>query len=231
MEGSDIAKLEGILGVTFKDKNLLQRAVTHRSYLNENRGVAQDHNERLEFLGDAVLELAVTDFLFGKYPDKTEGDLTSIRAALVNTNTLSETSTRLSVNQFLLLSRGESKDVGRARQYILANVFEALVGALYIDQGYDSARDFIAREIFPLTDRIVEKRLWQDAKSRFQEQAQEHAGVTPMYQTLRETGPDHDRLFTVGAFLRDELVSEGTGRAKQEAEQMAAEKGLEEKGW
>lgn len=228
---TDITKLEGILGVTFHDKNLLQRAVTHRSYLNENRGVAQDHNERLEFLGDAVLELVVTDFLFGKYPDKTEGELTSIRAALVNTNTLSETSTRLSVNQFLLLSRGESKDVGRARQYILANVFEALIGALYLDQGYDGARDFIAREIFPLTDRIVEKRLWQDAKSRFQEQAQEHAGVTPMYQTLRETGPDHDRLFTVGAYLRDELVSEGVGQAKQEAEQMAAEKGLEAKGW
>lgn len=228
---TNLGKLEGILGVMFKNKQFLLSAVTHRSYLNENRASSQDHNERLEFLGDAVLELVVTDYLFGKYPDKTEGELTAIRAALVNTNTLSDASTKLGVNEFLLLSRGEAKDTGRARQYILANVFESMVGAIYLDQGYDVAQSFIKRELFGLTDRIVEKRLWQDAKSRFQEMAQEHEGVTPMYQTLKEAGPDHDRVFTVGVYLKDELVGEGDGRAKQEAEQKAAEKALEVKGW
>lgn len=228
---TDLGKLEGILGVTFKNKQFLLSAVTHRSYLNENRGSSQDHNERLEFLGDAVLELVVTDYLFGKYPDKTEGELTAIRAALVNTNTLSDASTKLGVNDFLLLSRGEAKDTGRARQYILANVFESMVGAIYLDQGYDTAQSFIERQLFGLTDRIVEKRLWQDAKSRFQEMAQEHEGVTPVYQTLKEVGPDHDRVFTVGVYLKEELVAEGDGRAKQEAEQKAAEKALEVKGW
>lgn len=227
----DVSKLESLIGVVFQNKITLLSAITHRSFLNENRDAEQDHNERLEFLGDAVLELIVTDYLFNRYKDKTEGELTAIRAALVNTNTLSDASTKLGVNEFLLLSKGEAKDNGRARQYILANAFEALTGAIYIDQGYDAAQAFIARELFPRTDRIVEKKLWQDAKSRFQERAQEMVGVTPSYQTIRETGPDHDRVFTVGAFLKTDLVAEGTGRAKQEAEQMAAEKALEAKGW
>jgi ribonuclease III len=227
----DVSKLEDLIGVVFQNKITLLSAITHRSFLNENRDAEQDHNERLEFLGDAVLELIVTDYLFNRYKDKTEGELTAIRAALVNTNTLSDASTKLGVNEFLLLSKGEAKDNGRARQYILANAFEALTGAIYIDQGYDAAQAFIARELFPRTDRIVEKKLWQDAKSRFQERAQEMVGVTPSYQTIRETGPDHDRVFTVGAFLKTDLVAEGTGRAKQEAEQMAAEKALEAKGW
>jgi ribonuclease-3 len=226
-----LKRLEQLLGVSFSDTNYLLSAITHRSFLNENRDAVQEHNERLEFLGDAVLELAVTDFLFREYPQKAEGELTAIRAALVNTNTLAETATTLGINEYLLLSKGESKDVGRARQYILANAFEAIVGAIYLDQGYDAARDFIASQLFGKTERIVEKRLWQDAKSRFQERAQEMVGITPAYQTLKEVGPDHDRTFTVGVFLGEECVAKGEGRAKQEAEQKAAENGLAAKGW
>ncbi len=223
--------LEKILGVTFSDMQYLLSAMTHRSFLNENRDATQSHNERLEFLGDAVLELVVTDFLFATYPDKQEGELTAIRAALVNTNTLSLTATALGINEYLLLSKGEAKDIGRARQYILANTFEAIVGAIYLDQGYTAARDFVAGQVFSLTTEIVDKRLWQDPKSRFQERAQEVTGITPSYQTLKEQGPDHDRTFTVGVFLGDQCIAQGEGRAKQEAEQKAAENGLVEKGW
>lgn len=228
---TDLQALEAVIGTTFTDQLHLLTAVTHRSYLNEHREATQEHNERYEFLGDAVLELVVTDFLFEKYKDKPEGELTAIRAALVNTISLSEASTRLGINDFLLLSKGEAKDVGRARQYILANAFEAIVGAIYLDQGYDAAKAFIAHELFGLTDEIVAKRLWQDPKSRFQELAQEHAGITPSYQTLSQEGPDHDRMFTIGVFLNSEKVAEGRGRAKQEAEQSAAERALELKGW
>lgn len=227
----DLGSLERLLGTTFRDQMFLLTAITHRSYLNEHREAKQDHNERLEFLGDAVLELVVTDFLFKKYPDKPEGELTAIRAALVNTVALAEAATRLGVNQYLLMSKGESKDTGRARQYILANSFEALIGAIYLDQNYDAAKQFIAKYLFEKTEKIVEKRLWQDAKSRFQELAQEHVNVTPTYETLNQTGPDHDRVFTVGVYLRDDLIAKGEGRAKQEAEQAAAEKAIEAKGW
>jgi ribonuclease III len=227
----DVLTLEKILEHTFLDKSFLVSAMTHRSYLNENRGAKQDHNERLEFLGDAVLELVVTDFLYRKYPEKPEGELTAVRAAIVNTVSLSEASGKLGIDAYLLMSKGESKDTGRARQYILANVFEALVGALYLDQGYDVAKDFIAKRLFAKTDEIVEKRLWQDAKSRFQELAQEHHSVTPVYQTLGQEGPDHDRVFTVGIFIGKDKVAEGKGRAKQEAEQQAAEKAMQIKGW
>lgn len=226
-----LKELERVIGATFADSNYLLSAMTHRSYLNENRDATQSHNERLEFLGDAVLELVVTDYLFHTYPDKQEGELTAIRAALVNTNTLSLIATALGINDYLLLSKGEAKDIGRARQYILANTFESIVGAIYLDQGYELARDFVARELFPLTKDIVDKRLWQDPKSRFQERAQEVTGITPSYQTLKEQGPDHDRTFTVGVFLGDQFVAQGEGRAKQEAEQKAAENGLVEKGW
>ncbi len=227
----NVPKLEKLLGYTFIDKAHLVSAMTHRSYLNENRDAMQDHNERLEFLGDAVLELVVTDFLFKKYPQKPEGELTAIRAAIVNTVSLADASTKLAVNDFLLMSKGESKDTGRARQYILANVFEALVGALYLDQGYDASAAFIAEHLFAKTDNIVEKRLWQDAKSRFQELAQEHHNQTPTYQTLTQEGPDHDRVFTVGVFIGKDKVAEGKGRAKQEAEQQAAEAAIAVKGW
>ncbi len=227
----DLMALERILGVVFHDKLNLLTAITHRSYLNEHKEAQQDHNERLEFLGDAVLELVVTDFLFRKYPEKPEGELTAIRSALVNTVSLSEASTKLGVNDYLLMSKGESKDMGRARQYILANAFEAFIGALYIDQGYAVAQKFIAEQLFAKTDRIVEKRLWQDPKSRFQELAQEHTNLTPTYTTLGQEGPDHDRVFTVGVFLGKEKVGEGKGRAKQEAEQEAALQAIEKKNW
>jgi ribonuclease-3 len=227
----DTEEFAKTLGVTFNDIAVLRTAFTHRSYVNEHRGEPIQHNERLEFLGDAVLELVVTRFLFEKYPDRTEGELTAFRAALVNTNTISAAATKLQMNDYLMLSRGESRDTGRARQYILANTFEAVIGALYLDQGYDVANDFIAKHIFPLSDEVVEKRLWQDGKSRFQEEAQEKVSVTPSYAILGETGPDHDKRFTVGVYLSDELVAKGEGRSKQEAEQMAAQNALEAKGW
>ena len=228
---TDLTKLEGLLGVSFTNKETLLSAVTHRSYLNEHREAKQEHNERLEFLGDAVLELVVTDYLFEKYPDKPEGELTAVRAALVNTISLSDSSSQLGLNEFLLMSKGEAKDTGRARQYILANAFEAVIGAIYIDQGYEAAKGFIAGQLFQKTDRIVEKRLWQDPKSRFQEVAQEHVSVTPTYELVSQEGPDHDREFTVGVFLKSEKVAEGKGRSKQEAEQDAAEQAIEAKGW
>ena len=226
-----LAKLEEVIDVRFADKQLLLSAITHRSYLNEHKEATWEHNERLEFLGDAVLELVVTDFLFEKYPDKPEGELTAVRAALVNTISLAASAEVLGVNEFLLMSKGEAKDIGRARQYILANSFESLIGAIYLDQKYDAAKRFIGNRLFAKTDEIVAKRLWQDAKSRFQELAQEHASVTPTYETLSQDGPDHDRVFTVGVFLRKQLVAEGKGRSKQEAEQQAAEKAIDEKGW
>lgn len=228
---TDLVKLQTIIGAQFSDLDLLRSAITHRSYLNEHKEATWDHNERLEFLGDAVLELVVTDFLFKKYPEKPEGELTAIRAALVNTVSLSAASEKLGVNEYLLMSKGEAKDIGRARQYILANVFEACIGALYMDQGYEASQKFIAAHLFPKTEEIVTKRLWQDAKSRFQELSQEHHSVTPTYKTVSQEGPDHDRVFTVGVFLKQDKIAEGTGRSKQEAEQAAAEAAVDYKGW
>ena len=226
-----LKKLERLIGVTFDEQNHLLTAITHRSYLNEHREATQDHNERYEFLGDAILELVVTDFLFHKYPEKPEGELTAIRAALVNTLSLADAATKMNINEFLLLSKGEARDTGRARQYILANTFESLIGAIYLDQGYGAAKEFVASHLFDKTDTIVAKRLWQDAKSRLQELAQEHESVTPSYETLSQTGPDHDRIFTVGVFLGTEKIAEGKGRSKQEAEQAAAESAITIKGW
>jgi ribonuclease-3 len=228
---TDLTKLQTLLEVKFTDTTVLLSAVTHRSYLNEHREATWEHNERLEFLGDAVLELVTTDFLFNKYPEKPEGELTAVRAALVNTVSLSAASERLGINEYLLMSKGESKDIGRARQYILANVFEACIGAIYIDQGYEKAKEFIAGRLFPMTDEIVSKKLWQDAKSRFQELSQEHESVTPRYEIISQEGPDHDRVFTVGVYLKNQLVAEGNGRSKQEAEQQAAESAIKIKGW
>lgn len=227
----DFKTFQEKIGYRFKDFRFLETAFTHRSYLNENRAPGREHNERLEFLGDAVLELVVTEFLFSKYPDKPEGELTAFRAALVNTQSISEAATKLGMNEYLLLSRGESKDTGRARQIILANAFEALIGALYLDQGYDIAKDFIAKQLFYKTDEVVEKRLWQDAKSRFQEAAQDVAGVTPRYEVLNQSGPDHDKRFVTGVYLGSERISTGEGRSKQEAEQDAAQKAIQAKGW
>ena len=227
----DFSQFEADAGVTFSDKDLLRQAFTHRSYINENNDTQLHHNERLEFLGDAVLELVVTDFLYHKYPNKPEGELTSYRAALVNSETCSRVANSLSFNDYLLLSKGEAKDTGRARQYILADTLEAVIGAMYLDQGYAAARDFISTHLSPLIEEIVQKGTWVDAKSKFQEEAQEHAAVTPTYEILEESGPDHDKHFEVGVYLEDEQVATGTGNAKQEAEQEAARHALEEKGW
>lgn len=227
----NIQEAEKIIGVDFKDKSLLQTAFTHRSYLNENKGKVSEHNERLEFLGDAVLELVVTEFLFAKFPKRNEGDLTAFRASLVNTNTLSKISTELGFNDFLLLSKGEAKDTGRARSYILANTFESVAGAIYLDQGYDAVQNFIASNLFKELDEILEKGLWLDAKSKFQEKAQEVFSYTPTYETIHQEGPDHDKSFTVIVSINNKEVARGKGKSKQEAEQSAARQALEKNGW
>ncbi|MEK7095205.1 MAG: ribonuclease III [Patescibacteria group bacterium] len=229
----DFLKFSEKMGIEFNDLNLLKKACTHRSFLNENKGAGLEHNERLEFLGDAVLELVVTSYLFRKYSDKNEGDLTSYRSALVNTHSLARVATVLGVNDYLLLSKGESKDTGRARSIIMADSIEAIIGAVYLDQGYNAAANFISKNLLEVIDidEIVEKKLWLDAKSRFQERAQEETGQTPSYKTLKEVGPDHSKEFTLGVFIGDTQVALGTGLSKQEAEQKAAEKALEVKGW
>lgn len=227
----DFSVFEKKIGVTFADKTLLTTAFVHRSYLNENPGLRIEHNERLEFLGDAVLELIVTDDLFKKYPDEPEGRLTSYRAALVNATIIAEIATELSMNDFLLLSKGEAKDTGKARHYILANTYEALLGAMYLDQGYDVAKEFVMRTLLPRIDEIVSKKLWRDAKSLVQEMAQEHVGVTPSYKVVAESGPDHDKHFTIGIYFGDEKIAEGKGKSKQEGEQHAAREALVKKNW
>lgn len=227
----DFTGFEEKIGYVFKDKRLVEQAFTHRSYINENRAEAREHNERLEFLGDAVLELAVTEFLYAKYPEKPEGDLTAYRAALVNTQSISDAASKLNMNEHLLLSRGEARDTGRARQIILANAFEALIGAIYLDSGYRAAQKFIEAQLFHKTDEVVEKRLWQDPKSRLQETAQGLLGVTPTYEVSSQSGPDHDKLFVVAAYIGRERIANGEGRSKQEAEQDAAQKALAAKGW
>ncbi len=228
---TDFNTFQQTIGLEFNDLALLRQAFTHRSYLNEHRGEVVGHNERLEFLGDAVLELISTHFLYEKYPEKAEGDLTAYRAALVNAVTCAEVANSIGMNDFLLLSRGEAKDTGRARNILLANAFEALVGAIYLDLGYDATRAFITKHLFPKIEAIVKDRLWQDAKSALQEKAQESEGTTPHYTVLKETGPDHDKHFIVGVYVRDTLLAEGSGKSKQEAEQSAAREALDKKGW
>lgn len=225
-----IESLAKRIGVEFADISLLQQAVTHRSYLNENRDYKLDHNERLEFLGDAVLELVVTEHLYNNY-DNPEGELTAWRSALVNGEMLAVIARDLGVEDFLMMSRGESKDTGRARQYLLANAMEAIIGAIYIDQGYDSAKKFVLDNVVVKLKEILENKLYLDAKSYFQEKAQENEKVTPSYKVIKEWGPDHDRHFVVGVYLGDNLVAEGEGTSKQEAQREAAKKGLEVKGW
>lgn len=231
MKELDFGKFEEIIKVKFNSIDVLKQALTHRSFLNEHKNMKGKHNERLEFLGDAVLELVITHYLYNTYPEKNEGDLTSIRSALVNAQTCAEVAKRLGVNDYLFLSKGESKDTGRARQYILANALEAIIGAIYIDAGYEKARDFIFKHIAPMTDQIVKEQLWADAKSKFQEKAQEIEGTTPAYKTIKEIGPDHDKKFTVGVFIGDEMITEGEGDSKQDAEQSAARSALKKKGW
>jgi ribonuclease-3 len=228
---ADFSKLEDTIKITFNNKDLLIQAFVHRSYLNENPHAGVSQNERLEFLGDAVLELAVTEKLYATFPEKPEGELTTLRAALVNSKMLSDIALNLGLNDFLLLSRGEARDVGRARQYIIANAFEALIGAIYLDQGYEVARDFIERVVMSELAQVFEKKLYRDPKSLFQEEAQERVGITPSYEVIREWGPDHDKHFVVGVYLKNELVAEGEGPSKQAGQEAAARLALHAKNW
>lgn len=218
----DWSKLEKILGVKFKNQDLLKQALVHRSYLNENPSFHLPHNERLEFLGDAVLELAVTERLYNNYPNP-EGELTNWRAALVNAKILADITKDLGVEEFLFLSRGEAKDSGsKARQIILANAFEAIVGAIYLDRRMKAARGFIDRVVTSHLPHILEAQLYIDAKSRFQEEVQEKFAVTPTYRVLDEHGPDHAKHFKIGVYIGDALIAEGEGASKQEAQMSAA---------
>ncbi len=226
----EISQLEKIIGTKFKNPKLLRQALVHRSYLNENPSFELGHNERLEFLGDAVLELVVTEYLYNKF-DNPEGELTNWRASLVNAKMLSEIGKDLQFDDFLLLSRGEAKDKGKARQYILANTFESVVGAIYLDRGIGAAGDFIHRFLIVHLPTILENQLYIDPKSRFQESAQEKVGVTPTYRVMEESGPDHARSFVVAVCLEKEEVARGQGMSKQEAQTAAAAEALRVKGW
>ncbi|MDD3711172.1 MAG: ribonuclease III [Patescibacteria group bacterium] len=229
---SNLKKLEKIIEVDFQNKNLLQQAMVHRSYINEHSDFITGHNERLEFLGDAVLEIVVTEYLYLNFPDKPEGDLTNWRASLVNSKMLYQIAQKLNFDNYLLLSKGESRDKNsKARQYILANSVEAVIGAIYLDQGIKSAQKFIFKNVIVNLDDIIKNKTYLDPKSRFQEVAQEMVGITPSYRVLREEGPDHAKKFTVGLFLNEDLVSSGEGLSKQEAQSDAAEKGLRAKNW
>lgn len=221
----DTQELEKKLGVEFKNHDLLLSALTHRSYLNENRSFHLPHNERLEFLGDAVLELVATEYLYSNYPHP-EGELTNFRSALVNYRMLSEIARRMGVEKYLLMSRGEAKDTGRARQVILANAIESIIGAIYLDQGYEVAKEYILREIMVELPGVITAGAYLDPKSKLQEIVQEKQGVTPIYNVLSEAGPDHDKVFIVGVFLGPKQVGQGNGPSKQEAEVAAAENAL-----
>jgi ribonuclease-3 len=217
--------------VDFSNDALLEQAFIHRSFINENPRSGLEHNERLEFLGDAVLELAVTEYLYATYPHHSEGDLTAYRSALVNAVTLGQVADHLGFNDMLKLSKGEAKDVSRARSSILADAYEAFIGALYLDQGYDAAKAFISRSVLVKTEDIIKQGLYKDAKSYVQEKAQEVHAVTPAYKVLGEEGPDHDKRFRIGIYFGEDLISEGEGKSKQEAETMAARNALLKKGW
>lgn len=223
----DIEKFEGILQIKFKDKNLLRRSLTHRSYLNENHGKNLKSNERLEFLGDAVLEIITTEYLFTKYPDNPEGDLTSFRSALVKTTSLGETALELGFGEFLFMSNGEEATGGRERPYILANTYEAVLGAIHLDQGYAVAKDFVERTLLPKLDQIVRDRLDIDAKSKLQEIAQEVLSYTPIYELVKHHGPDHDKEFEMAVKISGKEFGRGRGKSKQEAEQNAAQSALD----
>jgi ribonuclease-3 len=231
MPENDLAALEERIEYRFKDRKLLEQAVTHRSYLNEHPDWPVGHNERLEFLGDAVLELVVTEHLYQRYPDHPEGEMTNWRAALVNAVVLAQITEQFDLNAHLLLSRGEARDTGRARQVILANAIEAVIGAMYLDGGYGPCKEFVERFILTRLSDVISQKLYRDAKSLLQEEAQERIGVTPTYRVMEEWGPDHARQFRVGVYLGKELAGEGQGQSKQDAQQAAAEDALQNKGW
>lgn len=213
------------LGLEFADITLLILAFTHRSYVNEHKKTAPAHNERLEFLGDAVLELVVTEHLYTHFSEP-EGILTNWRSALVRTESISAAASRYGFEPLLRLSRGEKRGTDRARAQILANTFEAVVGAIYLDKGYEAAKDFITRSILSTFEQILETGSWMDPKSHLQEQSQSREGFTPIYRVLQEEGPDHDKTFTVGVFINNELRGKGTGPSKQIGQQKAAEAAL-----
>jgi ribonuclease III len=221
----DLSNLESKIKIQFKDRNLLQSSLTHRSYLNENRRWPMPHNERLEFLGDAVLELITTEYLYRNFPNP-EGELTNLRSALVNYKMLSEIASSLELDKYILLSKGEAKDTGRARQVILANAIEALIGAIYLDAGFEVTREFVNEFVIAHLAAIVSAGKILDPKSKFQELTQEKLGVTPHYKVLAEWGPDHNKNFEVGVFVGERQIAKGVGSSKQEAEIAAAENGL-----
>jgi len=228
----DFSKLEKKINIKFKNLDMLKQAVVHRSYLNEHSDFELAHNERLEFLGDAVLEIIVTEYLFKNFPDTPEGDLTNWRASLVNSKMLSIIAKEIGLEVYLYLSRGEAKDKNsKARQYILANAVEALIGAIYLDQGKRVVEKFIKERFILKLDNILANELYLDPKSKFQEKSQEQFSITPHYKVLSESGPDHDKIFEVGLYLGEELISRGQGSSKQEAQTNAAAKGLKEKSW
>lgn len=232
MEANNLTKLQKNLKIKFKNQDLICQAMVHRSYLNEHPDFRVGHNERLEFLGDAVLEIVVTEYLFLNFTDVPEGDLTNWRASLVNAKMLYEIAQELGIEDHLYLSKGEARDKNKkSRQFILANAIEAIIGAIYLDQGMAVAKKFIIKNIVCKLDEILENRLYLDPKSRFQEKAQEHKGVTPRYQILEESGPDHAKTFRVGLYLGDDLVTTGSGLSKQEAQVEAAIKGIKKMGW
>lgn len=227
----NIRELAQTLGIAYKADGHLEQAVVHRSYLNEHPDFPLAHNERLEFLGDAVLELVVTEYLYNNYPNP-EGELTTWRSSLVNGDSLSVLAQQLGVEPYLYLSRGEEKDANsKARRYILANAMEAIIGAIYLDSGWDASKEFITKHILSQLEGILEKRLYVDPKSRFQEAAQSQLAVTPSYKVLEESGPDHNKVFKIGVYLGKELVAEGEGSSKQEAQISAAQNALTAKGW
>lgn len=222
-----LEEFEKNIGIQFKDKSLLERVFIHRSYLNEHKGSNLEHNERMEFLGDAVLELATTKFLYENY-DRPEGDLTNWRSALVKGESLSEEAKRIGMNPYIKTSRGEAKNAGKARDIILANAFEALIGAIYLDNGLDVASDFIMKNICYKLKNILDNGLQYDPKSRFQELVQDEIGITPTYEVRDEVGPDHAKIFTVTANLGDKEVASGTGPSKQKAQSDAAAQALDD---
>jgi len=214
-----------VLGFEFKKVDLLITALTHRSYVNEHKKSVSEHNERLEFLGDAVLELAVTDFLFNNYSEP-EGTLTSWRAALVRTESIGEAGDKLGYEPLLRMSKGEKQGSERARQQILANAFEAVIGAIYLERGYADAEAFISKHISSKLEVILEEGTWRDPKSHLQEVSQREDGATPQYKVLEEVGPDHDKVFTLGVYVNGELKGKGSGHSKQVAQQVAAKAAL-----
>lgn len=223
---NSLKEFEEKIDIHFVNKDLLTQVFVHRSYLNENPGFKLDHNERMEFLGDAVLELIVTEELYKKLPNP-EGELTNIRSALVKGKTLSDLASELELNRYLMLSHGESKSEGKARQIILANAFEALIGAIYLDQGYEVTKKFIFKFLMKRLQNVLDEKLYLDPKSYLQELSQAEFSITPNYNVLSETGPDHNKIFLVGCFLDNKKISEGSDSSKQSAEASAAKVALE----